>query len=112
MLRLTAALLGALCLIGSAVGFGGRLIADRQTKQNSKWRLAAPRNQNRSRLGGGDFQAEPLGDAFVVKTGSVVLCLSVRSEVLKTRPSSLGKETFEASGGSVPKCMREKSRLR
>ena len=109
MLRLTAALFGALRLIGSTVGFGGRLIADRQTTQNSQRRLAAPRNQDRSRLSarvsqsensgrtlggqqggnrvGGDFPAEPLGDAFVVKAGSVVLCLSVCSEVLKTRPS-------------------------
>ena len=101
MLRLTAALLGALRPIGSTVGCGGRLIAARQTKQNFKRRLAAPRNQNRSRLSarvsqsensgrtlggqqggnrvGGDFQAEPLGDAFVVKAGSVVLCLKVRS---------------------------------
>src|SRR3954471_3433096 len=36
-------------------------------------RLAAPRNQNWSRLGGRDFQAEPLGDASAVNPPGVVL---------------------------------------
>ena len=37
-------------------------------------RLAAPRDQNRSRLGGGDSEAEPVGGASVVKT-SGILCV-------------------------------------
>ena len=52
MLRLPAPLLVALRPIGSAVGFGGRLIADwkwNSLGSFSSLRLAAPRNPNWSR---------------------------------------------------------------
>jgi hypothetical protein len=47
-------------------------------------RLADPRNPPRSRSGGALPVAEPLGDASVVKTGLVVLCLRVRPGAFKT----------------------------
>src|SRR5262245_61340658 len=85
MHRLTALLRNALRLIGFAKGFRGRLIADRETKQLPQRRLAAPRNQNRSRLGRGDFEAEPFGGASVVKKIG-----SYRRISSSTRPSAFG----------------------
>ena len=74
MPRLTARLLGALRLIGSAVDYGGRLIAD-GNRSKLAWisprRLAAPPNQNRSRSGGGLAQAQPVGEAFVVNPSEI-----------------------------------------
>src|SRR5690349_18331244 len=72
---LTAMLLDPLRLTGSAVGFRGRLIADWEItgflaisrSRNFSRLLAPPRSPNWSRLGGGDFQALPLGNASVVK---------------------------------------------
>ena len=70
MHRLTALLGSPLRLIGSGLGSGGRPIAD-GIQFISLRRLAAPRYQNWSRLGERDFQAEPLGDASVVKPSGI-----------------------------------------
>jgi hypothetical protein len=47
----------------------GQIAQARRNRQySSSRRLAAPRNQSRSRSGGGDFHAKPLGEASVVKS--------------------------------------------
>ena len=60
-------------------------------------RLADPRNPPRSRSGGALPVAEPLGDASVVKTGLVVLCLRRHPH----RPNHRLPIHHRASAGSV-----------